>query len=76
MAPGEMTPRKVAQKLGIRLDAVYALIWAGRLPARKVNGLWRVPSAGVKERMKAQAARRDKRQICSREVEAGEVSHA
>jgi excisionase family DNA binding protein len=64
--PGEVTPRKAAQKLGIRLDAVYSLIWAGRLPARKVDGLWRIPIAAVEERIRAaQAARRNKSRVSS-----------
>jgi excisionase family DNA binding protein len=67
--PGEISARKAAQQLGIRLDAVYALIWAGRLPARKVNGLWQIPSSAVDERIKTQAARRNKSQLSLSQAE-------
>jgi excisionase family DNA binding protein len=43
----ELTPREAALKLGCRLDAVYALIWAGRLAGRKVDGRWWVPQTDV-----------------------------
>lgn len=43
----EISPRQTAQKLGIRLDGVYALLWAGRLKARKVDGRWLILEADV-----------------------------
>jgi predicted site-specific integrase-resolvase len=52
-----MTPREVAQKLGIRLDATYSLIWAGKLIARKSNGKWFVLTDSVQKRLKEREAR-------------------
>jgi len=46
------SPREVAQLLGIRLDAVYSLIWAARLTAVKCDGRWLVDRAAVDERVK------------------------
>jgi len=46
-----VTPREAALKLRIRLDAVYALIWAGRLPALKLDGRWLIPVSAVEERL-------------------------
>lgn len=43
----EVTPREAAQILGMRLDSVYPLIWAGRLDARKVDGRWLISSMAV-----------------------------
>ena len=48
-----VNPREVAQMLGIRLDAVYSLIWAGRLPAEKGDGRWLVSLAAVDARVKS-----------------------
>ena len=54
----DLTPRVAAQRLGIRLDAVYAAIWAGRLTAHKKDGRWYVPSSEVEKRLKARGNRR------------------
>jgi excisionase family DNA binding protein len=58
LVPSDMTPRKAAQTLGIRLDAVYALIWAGKLPGHKADGRWQIPAKAVTERLRAQVERR------------------
>jgi excisionase family DNA binding protein len=47
-----MTPRAAAQLLGVRLDSIYPLIWAGKLAAQKVDGRWRIPSHAVEQRLK------------------------
>jgi excisionase family DNA binding protein len=47
-----LTARQVAHELGIRLDTVYSLIWAGKLRAEKCDGAWKVPLTAVKERLK------------------------
>jgi len=57
VARSDLTPRAAAQKLGIRLDAVYALIWAGRLSAHKKDGRWYVPASAIEKRLKTQASR-------------------
>ena len=47
------TPRHAARELGINLDRVYVLLWAGRLAASKdARGEWQIP-AEVVERRKA-----------------------
>ena len=53
----ELTPRETAQKLGTRLDSVYALIWAGKLAARKEEGRWLIPAEAVTERLKQREVR-------------------
>ena len=55
-----VNPREVAQMLGIRLDAVYSLIWAGRLPAEKGDGRWLVSLAAVDAMLKSKQAGRRK----------------
>ena len=49
----ERTPREAAQRLRVRLDVVYALLWAGKLPARKQDGRWLIPASAVEARLKA-----------------------
>jgi predicted site-specific integrase-resolvase len=43
----EITPRESAVRLGIRLDALYPLLWAGKIEARKIDGRWFVSAADV-----------------------------
>lgn len=52
-----VSAREAAQLLGIRLDAVYGLIWATRLAAVKRDGRWFVDRAAVDTRAKGRAAR-------------------
>jgi len=47
------TPREAAIILGIRLDSVYSLIWAGRLAAEKRDGQWRIEKGSVEARLSA-----------------------
>ena len=54
--PRERSPREVAQMLQIRLDAVYSLIWAGKLEAHKLDGRWRIPAEAVDLRLKTKEA--------------------
>ena len=46
------------RRLGITLDALYRLIYAAKLPARKVDGRWLIPAEAVEARRKARQARR------------------
>ena len=55
---GSVSPREAARMLGIRLDAVYGLIWAGRLQAEKHDGRWHVSESAVEARMNSNARRR------------------
>jgi excisionase family DNA binding protein len=54
----ELSAREAAQRLGVRLDSLYALIWAGKLAAHKSDGLWHVAASAVEERLRAKEAAR------------------
>ena len=51
-----LSPRQAAVRLGIRLDALYSLLWAGKLTGNKHNGRWMIPVSAVTERLKARKA--------------------
>jgi excisionase family DNA binding protein len=53
----ELSPRRAAQRLGISLDSVYSLIWAGKLTAKKRDGRWSIPVSAVEGRIKARELR-------------------
>lgn len=53
----EITVRKAAQRLGCTLHHAYALVYANRLPSRKVADRWLIPLAAVESRIKQRAAR-------------------
>jgi len=53
----EISPRETAQRLRIGLDSVYSLLWSGKLPARKVDGRWRVQVSDVDARLERKEAR-------------------
>jgi hypothetical protein len=57
-ASGSLSPRQAAQMLEIRLDAVYGLIWAGKLKAEKWDGRWLVSQSGVEARVRNKAEKR------------------
>lgn len=40
----QLTPRQAAKRLGVGLDYIYSLIWAGKLKARKRDGRWVIPA--------------------------------
>lgn len=63
-----VSPRKTAELLSIRLDAVYSLIWAGKLTAQKSDGRWFVSRSAVEARIKAKIASGSKRHSCDRSV--------
>lgn len=50
-----LTPREVAQLLGVRLDTVYARIWAGKLESQKRDGRWLVDRDAVNARIRERA---------------------
>jgi len=54
-----VSPREAAQMLGTRLDEVYSLIWAGKLPAEKRDGRWLVSRAAVDARVRRKEINRD-----------------
>lgn len=58
MAQRKLTVRQAAQALGVRLDSLYSLIWAGRLPARKMDGRWLIDATAIEKRRKKQNSQR------------------
>ena len=56
----EINALDACRTLGITLDALYRLIYAAKLPARKVDGRWLIPSEAVEVRLKAREARRER----------------
>jgi len=52
-----VTPAQAARLLGITLDAIYRLIYAGRLAATKTGTRWFVREADVLARLKAKEKR-------------------
>ena len=58
----EMTPIEAARKLGVGLNYIYNLLWAGKLAGRKVDDQWAVSLAGVQARVKNLGARAMRRE--------------
>jgi excisionase family DNA binding protein len=54
----EISAREAAVRLGLRLDSLYALIWAGKLQAHKLDGRWRISAAVIEGRMQAKESQR------------------
>lgn len=52
----ELTAQQATRKLGITMDALYRLIYAGRLPARKEGKRWMISSQAVAERLRQRGA--------------------
>jgi excisionase family DNA binding protein len=53
----ELTATQSCRRLGITLDALYRLLYAGKLPGRKVEGAWRIPATAVEVRRKTREGR-------------------
>jgi excisionase family DNA binding protein len=49
----ELTVATAARQLNVTLDAIYRLIYAARLPARKEERRWLIPSSAIEARLKA-----------------------
>ena len=47
-----LSPREAAIRLGITLNAVYALLWAGKLPAKRSDNRWQIYASAVEERLR------------------------
>lgn len=60
MSTRDCSAREAAQRLGVRLDVVYALLWAGKLAARKIDGKWVIPIEAVEDRLKSRCRPRKK----------------
>jgi excisionase family DNA binding protein len=52
----ELTPREAARRLRVSLYFIYQSLWAGKLPAHKVDGRWRIPARAVEARLKQRSA--------------------
>lgn len=48
-----LSPRQTANRLGITLNAVYALLWAGKISAERRNDRWYISAAAVEKRLAA-----------------------
>jgi len=51
----ELTVREAAQVLGINLDTIYKLLWAGRIAATKNEGKWIIPFSAIEDRARRRA---------------------
>jgi excisionase family DNA binding protein len=49
----DLSVAQFAREIGTRMDTIYALIWVGKIRARKVRGRWRIPRAELDKRRKA-----------------------
>jgi len=49
-ASREISPRQTARLLGVRLEEVYNLLWAGKLKGRKADGRWLICETEVRQR--------------------------
>lgn len=54
----ELSVIETTRRLGVGIDATYKLIYAGKLPAHKTDGRWRISASAVEARLRAQVARR------------------
>jgi excisionase family DNA binding protein len=46
----QLSTAEAARALGVSVDAVYKLIYAAKLAARKVNGVWVISATAVEAR--------------------------
>lgn len=49
----ELTVTQATRRLGITIDAVYRLVYAAKLPARKSGRRWMISAQAVEARLKA-----------------------
>jgi excisionase family DNA binding protein len=52
-----LSPRDAAIRLGIGLNAVYALLWAGKLQATRSDNRWQIPCSAVEDRIRKAGAK-------------------
>lgn len=55
MAEKTLTVSQAARKLGVAMSYVYALLWAGKLTANKINRQWHISAAAIEARLKRRA---------------------
>jgi excisionase family DNA binding protein len=49
-----LNPREAARRLGVGMPRIYALLWSGKLPAKKQGNRWVISVGAVESRLKAQ----------------------
>ena len=47
-----LNPREAAQRLGVGMPRIYALLWSGKLRATKRRNRWLIPSGVIESRLK------------------------
>ena len=47
-----MSIKDAARQLGVSIRFVYDLVWSGKLPAQKVDKVWRIRASAVEARVK------------------------
>jgi helix-turn-helix protein len=58
MTESEVSPRQAAQRLGVRLGCVYALLWDGVLKGEKRDGRWFILLSSIESRLQQNRASR------------------
>ena len=48
----EVSPREGAQRLGVSMQFMYQLLWAGKLPGTKVGKVWQIPIQAIEARLR------------------------
>jgi len=51
----EVSAREAAKRLGVGLSHLYQLLWAGKIPAQKRDGAWRISVEAIQARMRARS---------------------
>jgi excisionase family DNA binding protein len=46
-----LSPREAANRLGISLNAIYSLLWAGKLNAQQRQNRWHISTTAVDKRL-------------------------
>lgn len=65
MSKRQLSAIQAARVAGIRLDALYSLLWVGKIPAQRVDGRWRIAESDLR----AYIEKRDVRKRAVRFVE-------
>ena len=52
----ELTVAETSRRLGVSLDYIYRLLYAGQLAGRKLDKTWRISAAAVEERVRRREA--------------------
>jgi excisionase family DNA binding protein len=55
-----LSAMETSRRLGVTLDYLYRLLYAGRLPGKKLDGVWQIPAEAVEARRAVMEARRQR----------------